>query len=140
MKQHILLKTFLILLILVTLTSKSRAQQSYIYRFKIGHFEIIALSDGTVPLDVNRLFQDNDSVKIDTLLKSAYVTNPVETSINAYLIIMGNKLFWLILEPVNFLVHHMAGNWYAVYKLQDTSLNKLWIFYQHTFTTTIRAV
>ena len=92
MKQYLFSKTFLLLFISISMNSKSSAQQSDIYRFKIGHYEVIALSDGTVPLDANKLFHDNDSIKIDTLLKSAYVNNPVETSINAYLIIMGSKL------------------------------------------------
>lgn len=92
MKQNLLLKTFLLLFISIYLNAKGIAKQSGSYQFKIGRYEVIALSDGTVPLDAKKLFQDNDPIKIDTLLKSAYVDNPVEASINAYLIIMGDKL------------------------------------------------
>lgn len=67
------------------------AHQAAFYQFKVGQISVIALSDGTVPLDAEKLFQQ-EPAKVKQLMDDAYLHNPVETSINTYLIKTGGKL------------------------------------------------
>lgn len=67
------------------------AQQAAFYQFKVGEISVIALSDGTVPVDAEKLFQQEPG-KVKELMNNAYLNNPVETSINTYLIKTGGKL------------------------------------------------
>ncbi len=61
------------------------------YRLMVGDFEVTALSDGTVKLPVRDLL-NAPSAKIDAALKRSFLSNPVDTSVNAYLINTGSKL------------------------------------------------
>ena len=62
------------------------------YRMALGDFEITALHDGTLPLDVKKILTNTSPVRVDQLLKRSFLTNPVETSVNAYLVNTGTKL------------------------------------------------
>ncbi len=62
------------------------------YRMMLGDFEITALSDGTVPLDVGKILTNTTPKRVDQLLKRAFLADPVETSVNAYLVNTGTKL------------------------------------------------
>ena len=62
------------------------------YRIMLGDFEITALSDGTVPFPMDKLLTNTTPAKIAAAFKKYYVTNPVETSVNTYLINTGTKL------------------------------------------------
>jgi len=62
------------------------------YRMMLGDFEVTALSDGAVPLDIKKLLTNVKPERVDALFKRAYMTNPVSTSVNAYLINTGSKL------------------------------------------------
>ncbi|WP_434383029.1 MBL fold metallo-hydrolase [Melittangium boletus] len=62
------------------------------YRYMLGDFEITVLSDGTVPQEVEKLLHAPPA-KVQSLLSAAYLTSPVETSINAYLINTGTALY-----------------------------------------------
>jgi len=55
------------------------------YTFRVGDIEITSLSDGTVPQDLHTLLHDTTDQKTDALLHDAFLSNPVETSINAFL-------------------------------------------------------
>lgn len=70
--------------------SKPLAQPGY-YQMKLGDFEIIALSDGTVPQELGKLLQIS-SQKLNKALSLNYQTDPVEASVNAYLIKADHKL------------------------------------------------
>lgn len=70
--------------------SKPLAQPGY-YHMKLGNFEIIALSDGTVPQELGKLLQIS-SQKLNKALSLNYQADPVETSVNAYLIKANHKL------------------------------------------------
>lgn len=48
--------------------------------------------DGTVPVDANQLLKSEHEHQVDELLKESFINNPVETSINAYLIKTNNRL------------------------------------------------
>ena len=62
------------------------------YRMLLGDFEITALSDGTVPLEVRKLLTNTTPQKVDQLLKRSFLTDPVETSVTAFLVNTGSKL------------------------------------------------
>ena len=68
-----------------------RTQAPGFYRTMLGDFEITALSDGTVDLDVPKLLAE-PAVKTDAALARAFVHAPLETSVNAYLVNTGTKL------------------------------------------------
>ena len=61
------------------------------YRFKLGAFEITALSDGTIALPVDQLL-DYPKEKIQADLEKSYLKAPVDTSVNGYLVNTGAKL------------------------------------------------
>ena len=56
------------------------------YRFPLGKLEVVALSDGTVPQDLHQLLTRTTPADIDHLLGRSFLANPVEASINAFLI------------------------------------------------------
>ena len=70
---------------------QQRTQAPGFYRVMLGDFEITALSDGTVDLDVAKLLAE-PAPKTDAALARAFVHGPVETSVNAYLVNTGTKL------------------------------------------------
>ncbi len=56
------------------------------YSFPLGDFRITALSDGTVPQDLYKLLTGTSHSHTQELLDKAFLANPVEASINAFLI------------------------------------------------------
>ncbi|SEN14004.1 MBL fold metallo-hydrolase [Halomonas caseinilytica] len=62
------------------------------YAVMVGDVRVTALSDGTVPQDLHKLLHGITNEKIDAMLARAYLANPVEVSINAFLLEMGNRL------------------------------------------------
>lgn len=61
------------------------AQVGDIQRFQLGDLRITALSDGTVPQDLHELLRGITPREVDDLIGRAFLKNPVEASINAYL-------------------------------------------------------
>jgi len=61
------------------------------YRMMLGDFEVTALSDGTLPLPVDKLLNE-PAAKTAKALARSYQKAPVETSFNSYLINTGDKL------------------------------------------------
>jgi glyoxylase-like metal-dependent hydrolase (beta-lactamase superfamily II) len=70
-----------------------KTQAPGFYRMMLGDFEITALLDGTLPLQVEKILTNTRPGQVESLLSAAYLTSPVETSINAYLINTGTQLF-----------------------------------------------
>jgi len=68
-----------------------RTQAPGFYRTMLGDFEITALSDGTIDLDVAKLLAE-PATKTDAALAKAFVHGPLETSVNAYLVNTGTRL------------------------------------------------
>ena len=62
------------------------------YRMMLGDFEVTALSDGTVDLKIEDLLTNTTAAKIRSALARAHLKDPVETSVNTYLINTGSKL------------------------------------------------
>jgi glyoxylase-like metal-dependent hydrolase (beta-lactamase superfamily II) len=69
-----------------------RTQAPAFYRMQLGDFEITALSDGTVPLPLDKMMTHIKPQEVRKLLAAGFETQPVETSINAYLVNTGSKL------------------------------------------------
>jgi glyoxylase-like metal-dependent hydrolase (beta-lactamase superfamily II) len=69
-----------------------RGQAPGWYRMMLGSFEITALSDGTVDLPVDKLLTRTTPAKVGAALARAYLSSPVETSVNGYLVNTGTKL------------------------------------------------
>lgn len=64
----------------------AKAQVPGVYSFRLGEFTITALSDGTVPQDLDRVLTNANSTEVDQLLHRNFLTNPVEASVNAFLV------------------------------------------------------
>jgi hypothetical protein len=54
--------------------------------FRVGKVRVTAVSDGTVPINLHELLRDTTPEEIDRLLARSFLTNPVEASINAFLV------------------------------------------------------
>jgi len=61
-------------------------------RMQLGGFEVTALSDGTVSLDLRTLLKNVKPARLDADLGAVFLREPVETSVNAYLVNTGSKL------------------------------------------------
>ncbi|PLC50786.1 MBL fold metallo-hydrolase [Pollutimonas subterranea] len=72
--------------------SQFHAQAPGVYRYRVGDFQVTALSDGTVPQDLHALLTNTTATETDSLLKHAFLSNPVEASINVFLIDTGTRL------------------------------------------------
>ena len=68
------------------------SQGADVYRLRIGAVPVLALSDGSVPMDLHALLQNTTAAQTDALLKLNFQTNPAEASINAFLIQLPGKL------------------------------------------------
>ena len=62
------------------------------YRVMLGDFEVTALSDGTVPLPMDKILVGITPADFDKAIKKYHLNNPIDTSVNAYLINTGSKL------------------------------------------------
>jgi glyoxylase-like metal-dependent hydrolase (beta-lactamase superfamily II) len=73
--------------------AQTTSQQPGYYQLLVGSVEVIALSDGTVPVSAMDLFHEaNEPERVSHLLEYAHLNDPVEVSINTYLLKMQNKL------------------------------------------------
>ena len=70
----------------------AKTQPPGYYRIMLGDFEITALSDGTIPLPMDTLLTNTSPGKVQKALDRWYLKEPVDTSVNAYLINTGAKL------------------------------------------------
>jgi glyoxylase-like metal-dependent hydrolase (beta-lactamase superfamily II) len=68
-----------------------KTQAPGFYRVMLGDFEVTAISDGTVTLDVAKLLAE-PAAKTDAALKKSFQASPLETSDNAFLINTGTRL------------------------------------------------
>ncbi len=68
------------------------SQGADVYRLRIGAVPVVALSDGSVPQDLHQLLQHTTPAQIDALLRRNFQANPVEASINAYLVQLPGRL------------------------------------------------
>ncbi len=69
----------------------AKAQVPGVYSFRLGEFTITALSDGTVPQDLDKVLTNANSAEVEQLLHRNFLTSPVEASINAFVIDTKDK-------------------------------------------------
>jgi glyoxylase-like metal-dependent hydrolase (beta-lactamase superfamily II) len=62
------------------------------YRMMLGDFEVTSLSDGTLSLPTAQVLSNITPANSQAALARAYLKDPVETSVNAFLINTGSKL------------------------------------------------
>lgn len=91
--------TFVLLLLLNGLLSVRSQPTAYklpaqpgFYSMQLGDFQVIALSDGTIPLNLNGLLHESQKGEVQHLLHQNYLDTTVETSITAYLVRANNQL------------------------------------------------
>lgn len=76
----------------VTARDAARHAQIGVFRYKLGSARITALSDGSISQDLHELLSGTTPEETDRLLREGFRSNPVEASINAYLIEMDGRL------------------------------------------------
>lgn len=69
-----------------------KSQAPGYYRMMLGDFEVTALSDGTFPMEADKMLTHIKPPQLDTALKRSFLKEPVETSVNGFLINTGSKL------------------------------------------------
>ncbi|WP_244219507.1 MBL fold metallo-hydrolase [Corallococcus interemptor] len=69
-----------------------RTQAPGVHRLLLGDFEVTALSDGTVPQTVSEVATNTTPRQVKELLSRDHLEDPVEVSINAFLINTGTAL------------------------------------------------
>jgi glyoxylase-like metal-dependent hydrolase (beta-lactamase superfamily II) len=62
------------------------------YRIRVGAFMVTALSDGTHPMNVHKVLKGARSGEIDAALRRAFLSTPVQTSFNGFLVDTGSRL------------------------------------------------
>ena len=73
--------------------SKLDRNQPGIYRTKVGKIDVIAVSDGTVGLELTKeLIQNAQPGEVEHLLARHFEKSPLDASVNAFLIQYENKL------------------------------------------------
>ncbi len=69
-----------------------RTQAPGYYRMMLGDWEVTALSDGTFPMPVEKLLIGISPQRLNDELRQSYLADPVEASVNGFLINTGSKL------------------------------------------------
>ncbi len=69
----------------------AKTQAPGFYRVMLGDFEVTALNDGTISLPVEKMLKAKPG-QVEKALAANFLTTPLETSVNAYLINTGSKL------------------------------------------------
>jgi glyoxylase-like metal-dependent hydrolase (beta-lactamase superfamily II) len=62
------------------------------YRMMLGDFEIVALSDGVTSIEMGKLLTNTTPQRVEQLLKRSFLADPMDVSVNAYLVNTGTKL------------------------------------------------
>ena len=62
------------------------------YRMMLGDFEVTALTDGWLPVKPSELLTNTSPARVGKSLARAFLSEPVETSVNVYFINTGTKL------------------------------------------------
>src|SRR5256886_9539809 len=102
-----------------------RSQAGY-YRLKVGSVDVTALSDGTLGFEAIEQLTNVKPGQAEKLLDRAYVKSPVEASMNAFLIHLGDRLILVdagtggLLGPKLFkLPESLKGAGYAPEQITD---------------------
>src|SRR5713226_2002593 len=71
---------------------QQKTQAPGYYRTMLGELEVTALSDGTFQMDAGKLLTNITPKELDAGLARSFLTNPLETSVNGFLVNTGSKL------------------------------------------------
>jgi glyoxylase-like metal-dependent hydrolase (beta-lactamase superfamily II) len=71
---------------------QQKSQAPGYYRLMLGDIEVTALSDGTFPMDADKMLTNITPQQLNSALALDSLKEPVETSVNAFLINTGSKL------------------------------------------------
>src|SRR5258708_6639507 len=71
---------------------QQRTQAPGYYRLMLGDFEVTVLSDGTFQADLGKILTNITPKELDAALARSFLKDPVETSVNGFLINTGPKL------------------------------------------------
>jgi glyoxylase-like metal-dependent hydrolase (beta-lactamase superfamily II) len=71
---------------------QQKTQAPGYYRLMLGEFEVTALSDGTFFPDLGKILTNITPKELDAALARTFLKDPVETSVNGFLINTGSKL------------------------------------------------
>jgi glyoxylase-like metal-dependent hydrolase (beta-lactamase superfamily II) len=71
---------------------QQKTQAPGFYRMMLGDFEITTLSDGTLPMHVGQVLKNVTPAKLDAALSRSFLKDPIDESVNAFLINTGSKL------------------------------------------------
>jgi glyoxylase-like metal-dependent hydrolase (beta-lactamase superfamily II) len=71
---------------------QQKSQARGYYRMMLGEFEVTALSDGTFPMQVDKMLTNVKPQDLDAALARSFLKEPVEESVNGFLINTGSKL------------------------------------------------
>jgi glyoxylase-like metal-dependent hydrolase (beta-lactamase superfamily II) len=69
-----------------------KTQAPGFYRMMLGDFEVTALFDGTIDLEVKKLLTNTTQAQVGKLLDRSFKKDLVPTSVNSYLVNTGSKL------------------------------------------------
>jgi glyoxylase-like metal-dependent hydrolase (beta-lactamase superfamily II) len=72
--------------------AQSITQQPGYQHFTVGKIAVTALSDGTVPVSAKDLLHAKEPGRVSALVHKEYLIDPVEVSINTYLVQLADKL------------------------------------------------
>ncbi len=71
---------------------QQKTQAPGYYRMLLGDIEITTLSDGTFPMEVGKLLTNITPKQLDAALARNYLKDPLEISVDAFLVNTGSKL------------------------------------------------
>jgi glyoxylase-like metal-dependent hydrolase (beta-lactamase superfamily II) len=71
---------------------QQKTQAPGYYRMMLGEIEVTALSDGIFPMDTLKLLTNITPKQLDAALARSFLKNPVDTSVNGFLVNTGSKL------------------------------------------------
>ena len=72
--------------------AQQKTQAPGYYRLMLGEFEVTVLSDGTFQADLGKILTNITPKELDAALARSFLKDPVETSVNGFLINTGSKL------------------------------------------------
>lgn len=71
---------------------QQKTQAPGYYRMMLGEFEVTALSDGTFSAELGKLLTNITPKQLDTALAHSFLKDPMEMSVNGFLVNTGAKL------------------------------------------------
>jgi glyoxylase-like metal-dependent hydrolase (beta-lactamase superfamily II) len=71
---------------------QEKSQAPGYYRMMLGDVEVTALSDGTFPLKADQVVTGIAPKELDAALSRSFLSDTIETSVNAFLVNTGSKL------------------------------------------------